>query len=108
MAGMSALKRLSPFAHVGGHLFRGRCARAAGASGVRRAGGGAHIEPRYRQFPQLTRSQAIQAEFFSATMWFWILWRFWHDSDAVLGHFPYPDPSQWTDEELGIPPDDED
>lgn len=49
-----------------------------------RAGGGAHIEPRYRQFPQLTRSQVIQAEFFSATMWFWILWRFWHDSDAVL------------------------
>ncbi|KFO30120.1 NADH dehydrogenase [ubiquinone] 1 beta subcomplex subunit 2, mitochondrial [Fukomys damarensis] len=41
-------------------------------------------------------------------MWFWILWRFWHDSDAVLGHFTYPDPSQWTDEELGIPPDDED
>ncbi|XP_040115941.1 NADH dehydrogenase [ubiquinone] 1 beta subcomplex subunit 2, mitochondrial [Oryx dammah] len=108
MAGMSALKRLAPFAHVGGHLFRGRCARAAGAGGVRRAGGGAHIEPRYRQFPQLTRSQVIQAEFFSATMWFWILWRFWHDSDAVLGHFPYPDPSQWTDEELGIPPDDED
>uniref|UniRef100_A0A8C2RUT2 NADH dehydrogenase [ubiquinone] 1 beta subcomplex subunit 2, mitochondrial n=1 Tax=Capra hircus TaxID=9925 RepID=A0A8C2RUT2_CAPHI len=84
MAGMSVLKRLAPFAHVGGHLFRGRCARAVGAGGVRRAGGGAHIEPRYRQFPQLTRSQVIQAEFFSATMWFWILWRFWHDSDAVL------------------------
>ncbi|MBW05095.1 NADH dehydrogenase [ubiquinone] 1 beta subcomplex subunit 2, mitochondrial, partial [Eschrichtius robustus] len=72
------------------------------------AGGGVHIEPQYRQFPQLTRSQVIKAEFFSATMWFWILWRFWHDSDAVLGHFPYPDPSQWTDEELGILPDDED
>ena len=48
MAGMSALKRLAPFDHVGGHLFRGRSARAAGARGVRRAGGGAHIEPRYR------------------------------------------------------------
>uniref|UniRef100_A0A8C9CAT5 NADH dehydrogenase [ubiquinone] 1 beta subcomplex subunit 2, mitochondrial n=1 Tax=Phocoena sinus TaxID=42100 RepID=A0A8C9CAT5_PHOSS len=72
------------------------------------AGGGVHIKPQYRQFPQLTRSQVIKAEFFSATMWFWILWRFWHDSDAVLGHFPYPDPSQWTDEELGILPDDED
>uniref|UniRef100_A0A8C9UX29 NADH dehydrogenase [ubiquinone] 1 beta subcomplex subunit 2, mitochondrial n=2 Tax=Rodentia TaxID=9989 RepID=A0A8C9UX29_SPEDA len=72
------------------------------------AGGGVHIEPRYRQFPQLTRYQVILGEFFSATMWFWILWRFWHDSDAVLGHFTYPDPSQWTDEELGIPPDDED
>uniref|UniRef100_A0A2K5CX45 NADH dehydrogenase [ubiquinone] 1 beta subcomplex subunit 2, mitochondrial n=1 Tax=Aotus nancymaae TaxID=37293 RepID=A0A2K5CX45_AOTNA len=72
------------------------------------AGGGVHIEPRYRQFPQLTRTQVIWGETLSATMWFWILWRFWHDSEAVLGHFPYPDPSQWTDEELGIPPDDED
>ncbi|XP_068943479.1 NADH dehydrogenase [ubiquinone] 1 beta subcomplex subunit 2, mitochondrial isoform X1 [Petaurus breviceps papuanus] len=78
------------------------------AVSVDSAGGGVHIEPRYRQYPQLTKSQVFQAELLSATMWFWILWRFWHDSDAVLGHFPYPDPSQWTDEELGIPPDDED
>uniref|UniRef100_A0A803TK73 NADH dehydrogenase [ubiquinone] 1 beta subcomplex subunit 2, mitochondrial n=1 Tax=Anolis carolinensis TaxID=28377 RepID=A0A803TK73_ANOCA len=42
-----------------------------------------------------------------ALMWFWILWKFWHDPDVVLGHFPYPDPSKWADEELGIPPDDE-
>uniref|UniRef100_A0A8C6B716 NADH dehydrogenase [ubiquinone] 1 beta subcomplex subunit 2, mitochondrial n=1 Tax=Monodon monoceros TaxID=40151 RepID=A0A8C6B716_MONMO len=74
---------------------------------VHHAGGGVHIEPRYRRFPQLTRSQVIKVEFFSAIMWLWILWRFWHDSDAVLGHFPDPDPSQWTDEELGILPDDE-
>ncbi|XP_065740273.1 NADH dehydrogenase [ubiquinone] 1 beta subcomplex subunit 2, mitochondrial [Phocoena phocoena] len=105
---MSALTRLAPLARVGGHFFRGLRARAAGGAGVRHAGGGVQIKPRYRQFPQLTRSQVIKAEFFSATMWFWILWRFWHDSDAVLGHFPYPDPSQWTDEELGILPDDED
>uniref|UniRef100_A0A2K5JZA5 NADH dehydrogenase [ubiquinone] 1 beta subcomplex subunit 2, mitochondrial n=1 Tax=Colobus angolensis palliatus TaxID=336983 RepID=A0A2K5JZA5_COLAP len=72
------------------------------------AGGGVHIEPRYRQFPQLTRSQVFQGEFLSGFMWFWILWRFWHDSEEVLGHFPYPDPFQWTDEELGIPPDDAD
>ncbi|XP_069317514.1 NADH dehydrogenase [ubiquinone] 1 beta subcomplex subunit 2, mitochondrial [Eulemur rufifrons] len=105
---MSALTRLAPTVRAGGRLLRGCRERAAGGGGVRHAGGGVHIEPRYRQFPQLTRSQVIKAEFFSATMWFWILWRFWHDSDAVLGHFPYPDPSQWTDEELGIPPDDED
>ncbi|MBN3318987.1 NDUB2 dehydrogenase, partial [Atractosteus spatula] len=39
-------------------------------------------------------------------MWFWILWHCWHDPDEVTGHFPWPDPSEWTDEELGIPPDD--
>uniref|UniRef100_A0A2K6UE09 NADH dehydrogenase [ubiquinone] 1 beta subcomplex subunit 2, mitochondrial n=1 Tax=Saimiri boliviensis boliviensis TaxID=39432 RepID=A0A2K6UE09_SAIBB len=72
------------------------------------AGGGMHTEPRYREFPEPPRSLVIWGETLSATMWFWILWRFWHDSEAVLGHFPYPDPSQWTDEELGIPPDDED
>ncbi|XP_062956521.1 NADH dehydrogenase [ubiquinone] 1 beta subcomplex subunit 2, mitochondrial [Cynocephalus volans] len=105
---MSALARLAPFVGAGGRLFRDSRARAAGGGAVRHAGGGVHIEPRYRQFPQPTRSQVIRAEVYCATMWFWILWRFWHDSDLVLGHFPYPDPSQWTDEELGIPPDDED
>ncbi|KAM6167585.1 NADH dehydrogenase [ubiquinone] 1 beta subcomplex subunit 2, mitochondrial isoform 1-T2 [Erethizon dorsatum] len=105
---MSALTRLVPFARVGGRLFRGCCARAAGGGGVRHAGGGAHARPRYRECPQPTRYEVIRAEVLSAAMWFWILWRFWHDSDAVLGHFSYPDPSQWTDEELGILPDDED
>ncbi|XP_017355242.1 NADH dehydrogenase [ubiquinone] 1 beta subcomplex subunit 2, mitochondrial isoform X2 [Cebus imitator] len=105
---MSALTRLASLAAVGGRLFRSGRARAAGDGGVRHAGGDVHIEPRYRQFPQVTRKQVIWGETLSATMWFWILWRFWHDSEAVLGHFPYPDPSQWTDEELGIPPDDED
>ncbi|XP_015988507.1 NADH dehydrogenase [ubiquinone] 1 beta subcomplex subunit 2, mitochondrial [Rousettus aegyptiacus] len=105
---MSVLMRLAPFVRGGGRLFGGLRLREAGGGGVRHAGGGVHIEPQYRQFPQLTRSQVLQAEFFSGTMWFWILWRLWHDSDAVLGHFAYPDPSQWTDEELGILPDDED
>ncbi|NXX29991.1 NDUB2 dehydrogenase, partial [Nicator chloris] len=71
------------------------------------AGGGVHIPPRYRQFPELTRAQVIRSEMLSGFMWFWIFWHFWHSSDMVLGHFPYPDASAWTDEELGIPPDDE-
>ncbi|NWZ77207.1 NDUB2 dehydrogenase, partial [Poecile atricapillus] len=71
------------------------------------ASGGVHIPPRYRQFPELTRAQVIRGEVLSGIMWFWILWHFWHNSDMVLGHFPYPDASAWTDEELGIPPDDE-
>uniref|UniRef100_A0A8B9VYE7 NADH dehydrogenase [ubiquinone] 1 beta subcomplex subunit 2, mitochondrial n=2 Tax=Anas TaxID=8835 RepID=A0A8B9VYE7_9AVES len=95
----------------------GRCAgrllRAGGTGnglgtglGRRHAGGGVHIEPRYRQFPELTRAQAVRSELLSGLMWFWILWHMWHSSDMVLGHFPYPDPAAWTDEELGIPPDD--
>ncbi|XP_015722355.1 NADH dehydrogenase [ubiquinone] 1 beta subcomplex subunit 2, mitochondrial [Coturnix japonica] len=86
-----------------GRLLRVNGGRAAGR---RHAGGEVHIEPRYRQFPELTRSQLVWSEILSGTMWFWILWHFWHSSDSVLGHFPYPDASAWTDEELGIPPDD--
>ncbi|XP_077449583.1 NADH dehydrogenase [ubiquinone] 1 beta subcomplex subunit 2, mitochondrial [Stigmatopora argus] len=75
---------------------------------TRKAGGGdPHIEPQYRQYPQITKKQKFDSEFISGAMWFWILWHMWHDSDAVLGHFPWPDASQWTDEELGIPKDDE-
>ncbi|KAM5255526.1 NADH dehydrogenase [ubiquinone] 1 beta subcomplex subunit 2, mitochondrial [Ctenodactylus gundi] len=105
---MSALPRLAPLVHAGGRLFRGCHARAAGGGGVRPASGDAHRVPRYREFSPPTRAEVVRAEMLSGAMWFWILWRFWHDSDAVLGHFPYPDPSQWTDEELGILPDDED
>ncbi|XP_026003285.1 NADH dehydrogenase [ubiquinone] 1 beta subcomplex subunit 2, mitochondrial isoform X2 [Astatotilapia calliptera] len=71
------------------------------------ASGGPHIEPQYRQYPQLTKKQKFESELISGVMWFWILWHCWHDPDAVLGHFPWPDASEWTDEELGIPPDDE-
>ncbi|XP_058283320.1 NADH dehydrogenase [ubiquinone] 1 beta subcomplex subunit 2, mitochondrial isoform X2 [Hylobates moloch] len=81
---MSALTRVASLAGVGGRLFRSGRAQTAGNGGVRHAGGGVHIEPRYRQFPQLTRSQVFQSEFFSGFMWFWILWRFWHDSEEVL------------------------
>ncbi|XP_068171807.1 NADH dehydrogenase [ubiquinone] 1 beta subcomplex subunit 2, mitochondrial [Antennarius striatus] len=73
---------------------------------TRKAGGEPHIEPQYRQFPQLTKNQKFQGELLSGAMWFWILWHLWHDYEAVIGHFPFPDPSEWTDEELGIPPDD--
>ncbi|XP_051028442.1 NADH dehydrogenase [ubiquinone] 1 beta subcomplex subunit 2, mitochondrial-like [Acomys russatus] len=88
---MSELTRLAPFSRVGGRLpLLRRCrasARAAGDCGVRHAGGDVHIQSWYREFPQLTGSQVIQGEFLSSLMWFWILWRFWHDSDVVLGHF---------------------
>ncbi|XP_072123825.1 NADH dehydrogenase [ubiquinone] 1 beta subcomplex subunit 2, mitochondrial [Mobula birostris] len=96
---------------VGAALRRGAWLLQAGGSRallpVRRAGGGVHIEPRYRQYPELTKKQVFQSELLSGFMWFWILWHLWHDADAVIGHFPYPDPSEWTDEELGIPPIDE-
>ncbi|NP_001080258.1 NADH:ubiquinone oxidoreductase subunit B2 S homeolog [Xenopus laevis] len=96
---MSSLVRLGATLRSGGRLLAGV---VRNKPVVRNAGGGVHIEPRYRQFPELTKQQSRQAEILSGFMWFWILWHLWHDTDAVLGHFPYPKPSEWTDEELGI------
>uniref|UniRef100_W5NIZ5 NADH dehydrogenase [ubiquinone] 1 beta subcomplex subunit 2, mitochondrial n=1 Tax=Lepisosteus oculatus TaxID=7918 RepID=W5NIZ5_LEPOC len=70
------------------------------------AGGAVHVGFRYREFPYISRKETFHAELISGAMWFWILWHCWHDPDEVTGHFPWPDPSEWTDEELGIPPDD--
>lgn len=49
-----------------------------------RGSGGPHIEPQYRQYPQLTKKQQFDAELLSGAMWFWILWHCWHDPDAVM------------------------
>ncbi|KAG8438674.1 hypothetical protein GDO86_005023 [Hymenochirus boettgeri] len=101
---MSSLVRIGTALRTGGRVLTGVVRRK---HGVRNAGGGVHIEPRYRQFPETTKSQHRQAEILSSFMWFWILWHLWHDTDAVLGHFPYPDASQWTDAELGLAPEGE-
>ncbi|XP_036005071.1 NADH dehydrogenase [ubiquinone] 1 beta subcomplex subunit 2, mitochondrial [Fundulus heteroclitus] len=101
---MSSFGRALGVLRTGTQLLRG----APGRITSRKASGGPHIEPQYRQYPQITKNQKFQSELLSGAMWFWILWHCWHDPDAVLGHFPWPDASQWTDEELGIPPDDED
>lgn len=47
------------------------------------------------------------AEVFGGFMWWWVLWHLWHDFGHIVGEFPYPDTSKWTDEELGVPPDDD-
>ncbi|KAK0132435.1 NADH dehydrogenase [ubiquinone] 1 beta subcomplex subunit 2, mitochondrial [Merluccius polli] len=100
---MSSLGRVVGLFRAGTHALR----RSPQKTITRRAGGGPHIEPQYRQYPQVTQNQKVQAEILSGTMWFWMLWHFWHSSDDVLGHFEWPDASKWTDEELGIPADDE-
>ncbi|TFK02814.1 NADH dehydrogenase [ubiquinone] 1 beta subcomplex subunit 2, mitochondrial [Platysternon megacephalum] len=42
------------------------------------------MEPSYRQLPGVSRRQVIYSEVISGFMWFWIIWHFWHDPDAVL------------------------
>ena len=47
------------------------------------------------------------AEMAGGLMWWWILWHLWHEPEHITGEFPYPDPSAWTNAELGIPPDED-
>ncbi|EFX70644.1 hypothetical protein DAPPUDRAFT_309343 [Daphnia pulex] len=51
----------------------------------------------------LPKKHYMAAEFIGAVMWYWILIHLWHEPEHITGDFPYPDPSKWTNAELGIP-----
>ncbi|XP_037028936.1 NADH dehydrogenase [ubiquinone] 1 beta subcomplex subunit 2, mitochondrial-like [Bradysia coprophila] len=55
--------------------------------------------------PAHPKAVTYTAEVVSGIMWWWILWHLWHEPEHITGEFPEPDPTQWTNEELGIPPD---
>ncbi|XP_005097711.1 NADH dehydrogenase [ubiquinone] 1 beta subcomplex subunit 2, mitochondrial [Aplysia californica] len=46
-------------------------------------------------------------EAMSFFLWYWILYHCYFEFDHLVPDHVYPDPSKFTDEELGIPPDDE-
>uniref|UniRef100_A0A1Q3EV30 Putative mitochondrial nadh-ubiquinone oxidoreductase aggg subunit n=1 Tax=Culex tarsalis TaxID=7177 RepID=A0A1Q3EV30_CULTA len=48
----------------------------------------------------------VGAQVAGGLMWWWVLWHLFHEYEHITGEFEYPDPSQWTNAELGIPPDD--
>lgn len=66
---------------------------------------GHHATWNYRKgSPPASRTHYLVAEIFQGFMWWWILWHLWTQYDHITGEFDFPDPSKWTDEELGIPP----
>lgn len=38
--------------------------------------------------------------------WWWVCYNCIAHYDHIIGEYEYPDASKWTDEELGVPPDD--
>ncbi|XP_026482199.1 NADH dehydrogenase [ubiquinone] 1 beta subcomplex subunit 2, mitochondrial-like [Ctenocephalides felis] len=66
---------------------------------VRNHGGTAN----YRCASRPSKEIKLLGELTGALMWYWCLYHIWTEPDHILGEFPYPDPSKWTDEELGIP-----
>merc|ERR1711874_373782 len=57
--------------------------------------------------PKSSKKTLFKAEMVGAVMWWWILYHLLTEPEHITGEFPYPDPSAWTNEELGIPADDE-
>lgn len=55
--------------------------------------------------PRITYLNAVRT-----FVWTVLFYKAWYDPWSAMGHPKYsvPDPSKWTDEELGIPPDDYD
>ena len=62
----------------------------------------------YRELGNLQgANNATMAKIALSLAWYWIFYNLWAHPENIYGHAPYPDTSKWTDEELGIPADDE-
>ncbi|XP_076642541.1 NADH dehydrogenase (ubiquinone) 1 beta subcomplex, 2, 8kDa [Halictus rubicundus] len=66
-------------------------------------------QPIYRTRIHPPRYDAVLAEIAAGIGWWWVLWFLYHDFEILTkGHIPGPVPDIFSDEELGIPPDDVD
>lgn len=81
--------------------------RCLTTSNARLAGGDHAVAYRLPPPPAPKINYTI-AEFMGGFMWWWILWHLWTEPGHIFGEWDMPDPNKWTDEELGIPPDDVD
>ena len=66
----------------------------------------AHIVS-YRSVAKPSAKAERGANIVATIMWWWILYHLFTDYHHIIGHFPYPNPEEWTNEELGVPDDDE-
>jgi hypothetical protein len=65
------------------------------------------VSPPYRSQAYLYELRLYHAALiFSIWFWWYVIHRFIKEPGWFFGHAHYPDMSKFTDEELGIPPDD--
>ncbi|XP_046963191.1 NADH dehydrogenase [ubiquinone] 1 beta subcomplex subunit 2, mitochondrial-like [Vanessa cardui] len=55
--------------------------------------------------PPASKKIVYLAEVLGGICWWWILYHIATEPEHIYGEWPYIDPSTWSDEELGIPPD---
>lgn len=72
---------------------------------VRNSGG---VGVRYRNSTPIPEIPSIEraTDACYIIFWWWVCYKFMTSYDHLIGEYPYPDPLAWTDEELGVPPDD--
>lgn len=62
----------------------------------------------YREYGNLQGAKnATVARLALTCVWWYIFYNLFKHPENVWGHMEYPDTSKWTDQELGIPPDDQ-
>uniref|UniRef100_A0A023G0U5 Putative nadh dehydrogenase ubiquinone 1 beta subcomplex subunit 2 mitochondrial n=1 Tax=Amblyomma parvum TaxID=251391 RepID=A0A023G0U5_AMBPA len=71
---------------------------------VRRSGGGNWV---YRQGVEVDPRDEKLAQVIMTVAWWWFFYHIFTEPEHVVGHFLRPSASSFTDEELGIPKDDE-
>jgi len=69
---------------------------------------GGYSSYRERTYDPNRKNFAKFAELCAGMMWWWIGWNLWHDWKHLVGEYVWPEQSSWSDEHLGIPPDDYD
>lgn len=96
--------------YFSGRLKEAQVIKRAFATTLQRKGGVDSWTYR-RQNPRPPRYIELMATGVMTYIYFWMFWHIFTEPGHMLGgsywgEFDYPDPSAWTDEELGIPPDD--
>ncbi|CAD5111174.1 DgyrCDS510 [Dimorphilus gyrociliatus] len=97
---MSLISRIKP---IVGLLSNANKRKALNLVAKRRMGDYAW---RYRTVYVPPRWAEHLATGLGVVFWYWVMFHLYYDSGKLLGHYYPPDPSKWTDEELGIPSDD--
>ncbi|XP_017144472.1 NADH dehydrogenase [ubiquinone] 1 beta subcomplex subunit 2, mitochondrial-like [Drosophila miranda] len=67
---------------------------------------GSHVVSYRSAPPEHSKATKIGAVVVGGAMWWWVIWHLWHEPDHITGEFDYPNPSKWTNSDLGIPRDD--
>ena len=80
--------------------------RAFATTMQRRGGGGDWVYRRQSPRPEKGGFIDIAATGVMTYIYWWIFWHMFTEPGHVFGEWDFPDPTAWTDEELGIPPDD--